>query len=129
MIKEIKGIAILFSETGTEGGYWAVQEDGFLCEDGIHWKYEGLRLLEEGDDFTVYSEDESVLWNGIIHQDKETGLIPRQVLKNGKIVNNKKWKQQMIGGMWIHWIQSNVDPEFWNNLFVGDKRCLIKRKI
>lgn len=52
MLKEMKGVCFLFSETGTEGGWWAMQEDGFVAEDG-HWKYEGLQLLKEGDDFTV----------------------------------------------------------------------------
>jgi hypothetical protein len=41
MMKEMKGICLLFSETGTEGGWWATQEDGFVTADG-HWKYEGL---------------------------------------------------------------------------------------
>ena len=66
--KEMKGVAFLYSETGTEGDWWAMQEDGFLSKDGVHWSYEGIRQLEEGDDFTVYADDGSVLWHGIIHQ-------------------------------------------------------------
>jgi hypothetical protein len=37
MMKEMKGVCFLFSETGTEGGWWAMQEDGFVTEDG-HWE-------------------------------------------------------------------------------------------
>jgi hypothetical protein len=126
---EMKGIAFLFSETGTEGGWWAIQEDGFLADDGIHWKYEGLRELIEGDDFTVYSnKDDTILWHGIIHRDTKTGIIPRQVIKKGKIVNDKKWKQQVVCGMWVHWLQAGVDPDTWFNLFIGNKRCLLKRE-
>jgi hypothetical protein len=51
MMKEMKGVCFLFSETGTEGGWWAMQEDGFTDKDGS-WSYEGLQVLEEGDDFT-----------------------------------------------------------------------------
>jgi len=39
MKKEIKGACFLFTETGTEGGYWAVQENG---KRG----YEGLQVLK-----------------------------------------------------------------------------------
>ena len=124
---EMKGVAFLFSETGTEGGWWAMQEDGFLNEDGVHWSYDGLRLLEEGDDFTVYADNGSVLWQGIIHPDTTTGLIPRQLLRKVKLVNDRTWKQQVVGGLWVHWVQAGIDPEMWGELFVGDKRCLIKR--
>jgi hypothetical protein len=52
----MKGVCMLFTQTETEGGWWAMQEDGFVRSDG-HWLYEGLRCLEEGDDFTVYADD------------------------------------------------------------------------
>ena len=129
MIKEMKGFCFLYSETGTEGGWWAMQEDGFMDKDGIHCSYDRLRELQENDDFTVYAEDGNVLWTGIIHQDKKTNLIPRQVLnKKGKIVNSRKWKQQMVSYMWVHWLQAKVDPEVWSELFTGNKRCLLKRE-
>ena len=125
--KEMKGVAFLFSETGTEGGWWAMQEDGFLSEDGVHWSYKGLRQLKDGDDFTVYADDGSVLWHGIIHPDTTTGLIPCQVLREDKLVNDRTWKQQVVGGMWVHWVQAGIDPEVWGEFFAGNKRCLLKR--
>jgi hypothetical protein len=122
--KEMKGVCLLFSETGTEGGWWAMREDGLVTEDG-----DGeLQSLEEGDDFTVYADDGSVLFQGVIHKDTTTGAVPRQVLRNGKLVNHSTWKQQVVGGMWVHWVQSDVDPEIWGELFVGDKRCLLRRE-
>src|ERR1035437_5225701 len=84
MMKEMKGVCFLFSESGTEGGWWAMQEDGFVTEDG-HWKYEGLQYLKDGDDFTVYADDGSVLSHCIIQQDNRTGAIPRQVLRKDKL--------------------------------------------
>ncbi len=71
MIKEVKGVCLLFTETGMEGGRWAMQE-----ENG-RWKYEGRQYLEEGEDLTVYGDDGGVLFNGIIHQNSRTGAIPR----------------------------------------------------
>ena len=82
MTREMKGICLLFSETCTEGGWWAMQENGFVAEDG-HWRYEGLRYLEEGDDFTVYADGGNVLIHRIIHQGTRTGAIPRQVFRGG----------------------------------------------
>lgn len=128
MIKEMKGVCFHFSETGTEGGWWAMQEDGFRSEDGAHWKYEGIRRLREGDVFTVYADDGEVLWHGIIHQDTTTGLRPRQAIRDGKLVNDRTWKQQVVGGFWVHWVQAGLDPEVWGELFVGDKRCTLKRE-
>jgi hypothetical protein len=127
MMKAMKGVCFLFSETGTEGGWWAMQEDGFVTEDG-HWKYEGLQYLREGGDFTVYADDGRVLFRGIIHQDTTTGAIPREVLRNGKLLNHRTWKQQVVGGMWVHWVQKNTDPDVWGELFTGNKRCLLKRE-
>jgi len=126
-MKEMKGVCFLHSETGTEGGWWAMQQDGFADEDG-YWIYQGLKYLEEGDDFTVFADDGRVLWHGIIHRDSKTGRIPRQILRKGKLVNDQTWKQQVVGGMWVHWFQKGMDPEAWGELFNGEKRCLIRRE-
>ena len=127
-LADLRGICFLFSETGTEGGSWAMQEDGcFVTEDG-HWRYEGLQYLEEGDDFTVFAEDGSVLWHGVIHRDSKTGRIPRQEIRKGILVNDRTWKQQVVGGMWVHWIQKGMYLEAWGDLFVGEKRCLLRRE-
>jgi hypothetical protein len=104
--------AFLFTETGTEGGYWAVQEDGFLSEDEVSWKYEGLRLLEEGDDLTVLAKDVSVFWHGIFHKDEKTGMRCHRVLRGGKWVVDRSWEQQVVGGFWVHWVQAGMDTAF-----------------
>lgn len=104
-----------------------MQEDGFVTEDG-HWKYEGLVYLEEGDDFTVFADDRSVLFHGIIHKDTKTGANLHQVLRKGKLVIDRTWKRQVVGGMWVHWIQRGVDPEAWGRLFTGERRCLLRRE-
>jgi len=35
--------------------------------------------------------------------------------------------RQVVGGMWVHWVQAGMDPDAWRELFVGHKRCLLKR--
>jgi hypothetical protein len=126
-MKEIKAVCFLFSETGTEGGSWAVQEDGFITPDG-DWRYEGIQLLQEGDDFTVYAEDGGILFNGIIRRDTKTEAIPRQILRNGRLENDPKRKRQAVGGMWVRWVQKGMDPEAWGRLFDEEKRCLLRRE-
>ncbi len=112
MMKEMKGVCFLHSETGTEGGWWAIQADGFVTEDG-DWRYEGMQYLEGGDDFKVFDDNGSVLWHGIIHQDCKTGAVPHRVIRKGKVVTDRSWKQQVVRGMWVHWIQKGMDPEAW----------------
>ncbi len=119
---EMTGFAYLYSETGTKGGWWAMQQDGFLDCD-----YQGLQLLEEGDDFTVFADDGKRLRQGIVHQDTTTGFMSRQVIHEGTLVNDRDWKQQVVGGMWVHWVQAGIDPEEWGGLFIGEKRCLLTR--
>ena len=70
----------------------------------------------------------SVLWHGIIHQDDKTEAIPHRVIRKDKVVINNSWKQQVVGGMWVHWIQKGMNPEAWGALFVGKKRCLLRRE-
>lgn len=128
-MKEMTGFCFLHSETGTEGGWWAFQEDGFMEADGIHCSYDGLRYLEEGDELTIFTDDKSVLYNGVIKKDTTTGLVEHQIFRKGKWKTDPNWKQQVVGGMWVHWIQEGIDPEVWGELFSGNKRCLVKRSI
>jgi hypothetical protein len=107
MLKEMRGVCLLFSESGTEGGWWAMQQDRFITEDG-HWSYQCLHYLLKGDDFTVYAEDGAVLFHGVIHPDGKTGAVPRQVMRIGKLVNHRTPKQQVVGVFWVHWIQKGI---------------------
>jgi hypothetical protein len=104
-----------------------MQEDGFADKDGC-WSYEGLRYLEEGDDFTVYGDDGVVLFHDIIHMDPEIDAVPLQIVCKGKLGPHKRRKQQAVGGWWVHWIQKGMDPEDWGRLFYPEKRCLLRRE-
>jgi hypothetical protein len=104
--RPINGVCFLYTQTATVGACWAVQEDRYPASVG-------LRLLDDGDDLTVYAVDGSVLRNGIIHQDTTIGLLEG---RNHPYVN----------GIWVQWVQAGMDPKAWRELFVGHKRCLLK---
>lgn len=131
-MRTIIGTTFLHSETGTEGGWWAVQEDGFLAEDGIHWKYEGLQYLEEGDHLIIFKDGDysEVLFDGIIKKDATTNLTAHQIIKNGKIVASPDWNQQVVDGMYVHWLQAGIDPKVWSSFFHHPgKRAVIERSV
>jgi hypothetical protein len=72
-------------------------------------------------------EQGSTLWCGIIDQDDKTGAVPHTAIRKGKVVKVRGWKQQVVGGLWMHWVQRGMEPEMWGKLFEGNKRCLIRR--
>ena len=55
-------------------------------------------------------------------------MMFRQIFRDGKLVNSRTWKQQAVGGMWVHWVQKGMDPKSWGKLFIGEKRCLLRRE-
>ncbi len=124
-MKTYSGIPFLFSETGTEGGIWSVQEDGFLADDGIHWSYYGLRSLKEGDDLTIFDKNGNILYHGIIKFDKITNLEMHMVFRKGRWVQDPLWTQQVVDGMWVHWLQSGISPEAWSLLFNDENRATV----
>ena len=113
-----KGRLYPYFETGTEGIVWA------LIEDGKTEFYDALVTIEEGDHLVVYGEDNSVLFDGDIMMDTETGWR--------EYPQNPGHGQQAALGCWIHWIQRGWEPDAWAGLFLRGKknplRCeLIKR--
>lgn len=106
---EYKGVLTFYSETGTEGGYWAFQDEKFIEPASItfpdgHWLYEGLHVLENGDDLTIYGKDEKegIIWHGLI------SLTPFSVF------------EQDAFGMWIHSDQIGVERETWTRWFMQE---------
>ena len=83
---EYHGRLQFHSETGTEGGYWAFQDEQFIhvkgqevswCSgppcpasigDSEHWSYDGLKILQNGDWVTIFNDDtkQEVAWEGVI---------------------------------------------------------------
>lgn len=105
MNRVIRGTTHAYFETGTEGIWWA------LVEEGVYG-YEALNILEEGDRLAIYEDDynSKVLFEGLIKKDKLTGLRSRPF--------NPYFKQQVALGMWIHWVQEGWEPDQWAELFM-----------
>lgn len=156
--KTFNGIVLLYSETGTEGGYWALQDENYmhlpdsteicahcryhrsyveqhhtnlpirvsqtqsllevledksrtLCPEGQHvwallypdgkWSHEGLHILRDGDELTIYNQED-----------------PRKIIYNGTIkLREYPPFTQTAGGLWIHADQEGIDRETWASWF------------
>lgn len=99
----IKGKLHFWSETGTEGGYWAIQNEKYIKKvlkseinpTGEEWDYEGLHILEDGEELIIFKPDNSVYWEGIID------------------LNTFDVFTEDANGLWIHNDQKNVMRDFW----------------
>ena len=100
----ITGLLEGFWETGTEGVLWALEEEPFKG-------YEGLHILENGDELTVFNADGSVLWKGVIDLEYETGY------RNFPL--NPQYGQQAALGYWVHGCQRGFAIDDWAYMFMG----------
>jgi len=111
-METIKGTLFLWSETGTEGGYWALQDERFITPpvEGSDWKwpkwsYDGLKVLEDGDYLKILSPDGTTYWEGTINLKKHpvfTESVPVEDANTGLRL-----------GMWIHADQNGIDRHTW----------------
>lgn len=98
-----------FFETGCEGLIWVLEKDGVQG-------YDALVFIEAGDHLKIFSENDSVLFDGVIDPDYQAGWreYPRNP-GNG---------QPSALGFWIHWTQKGWQPDEWAKLFLHE--CLEK---
>ncbi|VVC06104.1 Uncharacterised protein [uncultured archaeon] len=101
---KIIGILHLFSETGTEGGWWAIQDISHIHQDssipgGFRWDYEGLHIIKSGDFLKIFNPDGTIYWKGTIE------LQPYDEFTHD------------ANGLWIHCDPKNVDKNFWYKAF------------
>ena len=110
----LKGVVHLHSETGTEGGWWAFQDERFIYpprEDWPHesWSYDGLHYLENGDHLKIFDPEGNIYWEGSIQ------------LKMHPVFTEE------ANGFWIHADQAGIDRQFWARPFFKHYRAeLIK---
>ena len=101
--KTFEGVCHLWSETGTEGGYWALQDSKFIkkVDDKEKWSYDGLHVLKDGDWLTIFNKENPklVAWAGII------SLKPRTSFET----NVRGWR--------VHSTPINCDQEKWAEYF------------
>ena len=98
----LNGLCVFHSETGTEGGFWAFQDERFI--EPTRYSYDGLHILVDGDKLTIYSKDssKSVVWSGII------SLIPYPAFTED------------VEGLWIHSDQRGVKRKEWAKFFCDE---------
>lgn len=108
-----KGKLIGYFETGTEGVFWALQNDNLPG-------YEGLILLEAGDQIEIYSKDLQLVYKGFIKPDTVIGRTQRP---------SSNIYQPTALGMWIHWTQEGFSPDKWASYFIdGNYSGIIQRQ-
>ena len=109
----IRGTLFLWSETGTEGGHWALQDERFVTQTGLappfdqSWDYRGLRPLNDGDRLTIFdkADPSKIVWQGIIKL-KQHPLFTEQA-----------------GGRWIHTDQEGIARDAWAKFFLDGHRA------
>lgn len=147
----IKGIVHFHCETGTEGGYWAFQDNEYItpnttkysctkchlywdmnqnksipihegdyCAPEKHefklfckndWSYEGLQILENGDELTIYHpETKDVVWTGTI-----------ALTQYNRFTEHTR-------GLRIHADQQGVDRETWAEYFLKEYPAELTKK-
>jgi hypothetical protein len=134
MSTEVTGRLEFHSETGTEGGHWAVFDTRFFhrkgepcfenVPDGTCWAYhpanqgwghagyEGLLILQDGDQLTIYEPDgETVEWSGVID------LIRHPLFTED------------ANGMWIRADQCGVERSRWAEWFFDERPCALRRDL
>ena len=102
-IPAIEGTLFAWAESGTEGVFWAIQDDRHPLS------YDGLNVIDEGDHLTILNNQQEVLWSGVIEKDISTGSVPRP--------SKADWNQQVALGWWVHWIQKGFAPDKWADFF------------
>lgn len=115
--KTLRGQCCFHSETGTESGYWAFQDEKFIKNSGAgfpleQWSYEGLHILENGDLLTIFMPDDpaQIVWEGEID------------LEEFSVFTKSAY------GLWIHSDQKGVNRNRWAMWFFKQNHAkLVKR--
>jgi hypothetical protein len=114
-METIKGTLFLYSETGTEGGYWAIQDEKFIGkrDDGSpYWSYDGLHPLEDGDHLKIYHPDGILVWEG------EIKLKQHPVFTESVDVHDESSGVNL--GLWIHADQIGMSRHDWAYPFMKE---------
>lgn len=136
-MKEIKGITYLYYETGTEGAYYAV-----LDESKSDF-YESLVLLEENDEIIIWNKNKTqIIYQGAIKKDRQKNLTQFswvEKYRNNQVEFREKfnrdfpskeeielyYSQQASLGIWVHWLQADVDDKLWTQWFLEELPVLL----
>ena len=114
----LRGRLYFYSETGTEGGHWAFQNEEFITtiemepsmpgavseEEVEIYLYEGMHILENGDRLKIFDKNdpEEIVWEGEVS------------LKCYRTFTESAF------GFWIHADQKGVPKEIWAKWFMEE---------
>jgi hypothetical protein len=118
----IKGVLHLYSETGTEGGYWAIQDERHIeiVDDYERWDYKGLHCLKNGDRLKIFSPEGTIYWEG------EINLKPYPVFTENVGVQDES--SDTCLGLWIHADQTGIDRQEWALPFLKNYKAILLRE-
>ncbi len=125
IMETIKGTLFLWSETGTEGGSWSLQDEQFIqppTEDWPHerWSYDGLKVLEDGDHLKIFNPEGAVYWEGTV------SLKQYPVFTESVGVPDSSANVDLE--LWIHADQNGLDRNFWALPFMKEYRGELTKK-
>lgn len=122
------GVCCFHSETGTEGGFWAVQDIRGIRTAPAgkgSWTCYGLTILESGDWLTVYTPTSIQEWS-------RAGTGPEStpaVVWDGEIrLHEHPPFTEDAFGYWIHHDQEGVGRELWAEWFLRGYPCRLQKQ-
>jgi hypothetical protein len=123
-METIKGTLHLYSETGTEGGYWAIQDENFIFPPTEewpheHWSYDGLHSLKDDDCLKIFNPDGTIYWEGAI------SLKRYPVFTESVPIHDESANVDL--GLWIHADQNGLDRQFWARPFLKNYKGELTR--
>ena len=101
-------------EPGSDGVRWAFTTDYSTATR----PFQNLHILHDGDTLTIYAEDASVRWSGVISLEYDTGW--RTFTHRGE----PDFGQQEVGGFWVNGVQRGWTLADWADLFFGHEVAL-----
>ena len=101
----LRGNLTFWSETGTEGGHWALEDDRPHSNP-----YEGLHVLEDGDLLRVFKEDGSIRWEGAIQLKTHPAFT------------------EHVFNCWIQSDQIGVERQIWAEMFFKELKAELQKK-
>lgn len=113
--RTIRGRLIAFAETGTEGVFWALQEDGKQGYDGLH-------ILEKGDVLRVFNDAarQQKVWEGRIDYNYDRN----RRAPYGQPHLRRQWLLR-VGA--VHGLQKGILPVRWAAMFTAEKPAELVR--
>lgn len=106
-MERYQGTINQFFETGSGGLRWVLEKYGVEGNDA-------LVFIEAGDCLSIFAEDGSILFEGVIDPDYQAGWKEHPFYPGSG--------QPQALGHWIHWTQKGWEPDEWAKLFL--RQCL-----